>query len=124
MRYHLDVHKSGSGGNHQLLQNVGKKFKWSNRVRTFPEVNTPQQREEWTHHTHSSVVTYMEDRNSDEEGSGMPPLISPEDSDDKEDNPCESLSNPPSAEPTLEPGSPSENPNNETTSEPDSDALS
>ena len=49
----------------------------------------------------------------------MPLSIYPEDSDDEE-----SLSDPPSFEPTLEPGPPREKPTKEQTLEPDDDALS
>ena len=51
-------------------------------------------------------------------------LIYPEDYDDEEDDPCESLRNPLSVEPIPEPRPPSEKPTKETTSEPGSDALS
>ena len=54
----------------------------------------------------------------------MPPLIYPEESDKEEDDPRESLSNPPFTDTTPEPGPPSEKPSEEPTSETDSDALS
>ena len=63
------------------------------------------------------MVTETEDSNSDDKDSMMPPLIYPGDSNDEE-----SLSNPPSAEPMLEPGTPSEKSTEEPTLEPDSNA--
>ena len=48
-----------------------------------------QQREEWTNQPRGAVVTETEDIDSDNKVSLMPPLIYPEDSDDKEDNHCE-----------------------------------
>ena len=54
----------------------------------------------------------------------MPSLIYPEESESKEDDPCESPSDPPSVEPTLEPGPTSEKPAKEPTLEPNYDALS
>ena len=61
----------------------------------------------------------MEDSDSENKDRIMPPLIYPEESDD--DN---SLSDPSSAEPTLEPGPSSDKPTKELASEPDYDALS
>ena len=54
----------------------------------------------------------------------MPLLIYPHESNDEEDNSCESPSDPPSADITLEPGPQREKPTEETTSEPNYDALS
>ena len=68
-----------------------------------------QHREEWTLQPHGAVVTDMEVSNSDNEESVMPLLIYPEESNNKEDTPCESLSEPTSADLTLEPGPPSKN---------------
>ena len=65
------------------------------------------------------MFTDTKDSNSDNKDSVMPTLIYLEDSDGEE-----YLSNPPSSEPTLEPGSPSEKSTKEPTLEPDSDALS
>ena len=86
-------------------------FKESNKVHACPAVATTQQREEWTHHTRDTVVTDTEDSDSDEEDSMMSLLIYPEYS-----NNDESWSNPPSVEPTHNPGPPSEKPTNEPTS--------
>ena len=36
-------------------------FKESDRVHACTVVDTPQQREEWDHQPHGSVVTYSED---------------------------------------------------------------
>ena len=94
-------------------------FKESERVHALTSVDNTHQREEWTHHPRGAVATETEDRNSDDEGIVMTPLIYLEDSDNEE-----SLSNPPSAESTPEPGPPSEKTTKEPTSEPDSDALS
>ena len=76
-------------------------FKEWDRVHTCPSVSTPQQREEWTHLLCDAMVTYTEESKSDEEDIVVPLLIYLEDFGDKEDDPCESLSDPPSAEPTL-----------------------
>ena len=84
-------------------------FRESDRFHAFPEVATPQQREEWTHQPHGSVVTETEGRDSDNKDRVKHLLIYPEDPDDKDDNPQESLRNSPSMEPTTEPGPPSEN---------------
>ena len=54
----------------------------------------------------------------------MPLLIDLSHSDNEEDDPCEYLSEPPSTDPTPEPGPPSEKPTKELTSETDYDALS
>ena len=94
-------------------------FKESDRVHSCPEVSTPQQREEWTHQPCGAVVTYMEDRKSDDKDSVIPLLIYPEDYDNNE-----SLRDPPSMEPTTETGPPSKKPTKERTLEPNSDALS
>ena len=53
------------------------------------------------------MATETEDSVLDNEDGVMSSLIYPEDSDGKKDNPLESLSDPSSAEPTQEPGSPS-----------------
>ena len=84
----------------------------------------PQQREECTNHPRGAVATDTEDKTSDGEDIVMPLLVCPEGCDDKEDVPCESLIDPPSAEPTPELGPPSEKPTKEPTSEPDSSTLS
>ena len=52
----------------------------------------------------------MEDRDLDDKESVTPLLIYPEDSVEEENDPQESLSNPPSADPTLEPGPPIKEP--------------
>ena len=69
-----------------------------------------RKRMEWTHQPLDVVVTDMEEINSDDKYSVMPPLIYPEDSGNEKDNPHESLSNPPFADPNLEPGPPNEKP--------------
>ena len=94
-------------------------FKESDRVHACPSVSTPQQREECTHQPRGAVATDTEDSNSDDKYIVMPPLIYPEESNDKE-----SPSNLPSVDPTPEPGPPSEKPTKEPASEPDYDALS
>ena len=58
------------------------------------------------------------------EDSVMPQLIYLVNSNDKEEDPCESLSDPTSAEPTPEPELPSKKSNEEPTSEPDYDSIS
>ena len=40
-----------------------KFFKDSDWVHACPTVDTPQKREEWTHQTHSAMVTDIEYRN-------------------------------------------------------------
>ena len=99
-------------------------FKESDRFHARPEVATPQKREEWTHHPPIAVVTDTEDRDFDNKDIAMPPLTYLEKSNDEEDRPCESPSNPPSMETTPESGLPSEKPIEEPTFEPDSGALS
>ena len=103
MRYPIYVHELGPGDSDQVLHHVYGIFKESDRFHAFPVVATTQQREEWMHHPHSDVVIDTEDSNSDGEDSVMPPLIYPYDYDN-----YESLSNPPSTEPTPELRSPSE----------------
>ena len=50
---------------------------------------TPQQREEWNHHTHGAMVTDMEDSKSDDVNNMIPPYVYPEESGWKEEeNPC------------------------------------
>ena len=85
-------------------------------VHSCPTVATPQQREEWTHYPHGAVVADTEDRKSDKKDCVIPPLIYPEDYDNKEDDPRESPSDPTSAEPTPELGPPREKPTKEPTS--------
>ena len=78
------------------------------------------------------MVTDTEDRELDDEESVMLPLIYLEDSDDEEGGPPpgkprvsrEDLSEPPSAEPTSEPGPPSKKTTEEPTSEPKYDVSS
>ena len=82
-----------------------------------------QQREEWNYQARGAVVTYMEDIDQDDKGILKPTLIYPDNSNDNEDNPRESLSNPTYADPTSEPVPPGEKPTKEPTLEPDSDAL-
>ena len=65
------------------------------------------------------MVTYTEYSELEEKDSVMPPLIYPEKYDNED-----SLSDPPSVEPTPDPGPLSEKPTKEPTSGPDSDALS
>ena len=65
------------------------------------------------------MVTNTVDSDLDNKDSVMPPLIYPEESDNKE-----SLSDPPSAEPTPDPRPPRVKPTMEPNSEPDYDALS
>ena len=65
------------------------------------------------------MVTDMEESDSGNGGSVTPQFIYPEESNNED-----SLSDPPSAEPTLEPGTPSEKYTKEPISEPDYDALS
>ena len=65
------------------------------------------------------MATDMDDSNSDDKDNVIPPLIYPEDSKNEE-----SLSDPPSAEPTPETGTRIEKPTKEPTSESDFDALS
>ena len=101
------------------LYSMFAKKKESERVHACTAVATPQQRGEWKHNPRVAVVTDIEDSNSDDEYSWTPPFFYPEDSNDEE-----SLSDPPSAEHTPEPVSPSETPTKELTSEPDYDALS
>ena len=66
----------------------------------------------------------MEDINSDDEDSVMPPLICPEESYDEEDDPCEYPSDPPYVEPTPEPVPPSGKTTKEPTSKPSYHVLS
>ena len=80
-------------------------FNESDKVHPCPVVANPQQRDEHKHYPHISVVTYTEESNSDDEDITMPPLIYPE-----QFNVEESLSNPPYADPTPEPGPPIEKP--------------
>ena len=89
-----------------------------------PAVPTLQQRVYWAHQPHDAVATDTEDIHSDGKEIVIPPLIYPEEFDNDEDHLHEYLSNPPSADPTSEPGPPREKPTKEVTSEPDSDALS
>ena len=84
-------------------------------VHACPAVAALQQREECTNYPSGAVVIYTEDRNSDDEDSVMPPFIYLEDSNEEEDDPHESLRNPPSADPTPKPGPPSENSTKEPT---------
>ena len=70
------------------------------------------------------MVTDTEDRNSDKKDSVMPLLIYPKEFDDKEDYPCEYLSDPPYAEPTPDLGPPREKSTKEPTLKSDFDALS
>ena len=79
-----------------------KHFKQSDRVHACPAVYMPQQRRECTHQSRGDVVTDMEDSDLDDKDSVMLPLVYPEDSNNEE-----SLRDPPSTEPTPEPGPPS-----------------
>ena len=65
---------------------IAKFFKKSDRIHACPAAATPQHREEWTHRSHHVVVTDTEDIYSYDKGSVMPPLIYPEEYDDKEDD--------------------------------------
>ena len=75
-------------------------FKESQRVHVCPSVATLQQREKWYHQPQGAGVIDTDNRDLDDEDSMMPLLIYPEDSNNEEDNPCESLSIPTSTEPT------------------------
>ena len=75
-------------------------FKELYQVHTCPAVATSHQREGWTHQTCCAMVTDTKDRDFDDKDNLMPPLIYPEDSDYKEDDPCEYLSYQPSSDPT------------------------
>ena len=99
-------------------------FKESDRVHACPAVATPQQREEYTHQPHGAVVTYTEDSDSYDKDILMPKLIYPEDFNNEEDDPHESLNNPPSSDPNSEPGPPSKKPTKEPKSESGTDTLS
>ena len=83
-------------------------FKELDRVHACSAVATTHQRGEWTHHPRGAMVIDMDYSNSDDEDIFMPPLIYPEDSDNKE-----SLIDPPSAEPTPQPVTPIEKPTKE-----------
>ena len=100
-----DVHKSGPGGTNQVLHHVHRIFKELDRFHVCPAVATPHQWEECTNQPRGAVSTYMEDINSDDKDSVMLPLIYPEESNNEE-----SLDEPPSAEPTPEPRTPSGKP--------------
>ena len=80
-------------------------FKESDRFHTCPAVANTQQREDFTHHLCGAVVIDIDDSDSDNKDNVMPPLIHPEDSNNEN-----SLSNPPSTEPTLDTVPPSEKP--------------
>ena len=80
-------------------------FKELDRFHVCPAVATPHQWEECTNQPRGAVSTYMEDINSDDKDSVMLPLIYPEESNNEE-----SLDEPPSAEPTPEPRTPSVKP--------------
>ena len=108
-----DVHTSGSVGTNQVPHQVCVIFKESYMVISCPVVATPQNREDWTHQTCSDVVIDTEDSNLDDKYSVMPALIYSEVSYKKLYNPREYLRDPSSAEPTPEPGPPSEKPTKE-----------
>ena len=93
--------------------------KESDRFHTCLAVAATQQRKEWDHHPHGSVVTDTDDSDLDDKDSVMPLLIYPENSEDEE-----YLRDPPSADPTTEPGTPSEKPTGKLTSKPDYNTLS
>ena len=105
----------GKEGLTKLYRTFAEIFKESDRVHACPAVATRQQREEWTNQTCGVVVTDTEDINSDDGDRFTPPLIYQEDSNDEENNPCESPINPSSAETTPEPGHPKEKPTEEPT---------
>ena len=67
-------------------------FMESDQVHVCTEVTMPQKREEWT-------------SNSYNEDSVMSQIIYPDYSNNEEDEPCESLSEPPSVDPTSQAGS-------------------
>ena len=86
-------------------------FKESDRFHDFPSVDTTQQMEDWNHFPHGYVVIDTEAKKSDNKDSVMRLLIYLEDSDNEE-----SMSEPPSADLTPEPGPPSRKPTKESTS--------
>ena len=94
-------------------------FKESYRVHTCPEVATTHKREEWIHHPCGAVVTETEDSNLDYKDSVIPPLIYLEESENED-----SMIEPPSADPTLDPRRPRDKPTKELTLVPNSNALS
>ena len=117
MRSHRDIHKSGSGGTNQVLQHVRGFLNEPNRVQTCSVVATTQQREKLDHQGHITAITDKKDRDLDYKYSVMPLLIYPEDSNEDEDDPRESLSDPSFTESTPETKPPREKPPEEPTSE-------
>ena len=75
MYYNRDVHKSILVGTNQVIQHVRRIFKESDRIHACPAVATLQHREKWTHRPCVAVVTYIENRNSYDKNSVIPPLI-------------------------------------------------
>ena len=83
----------GQGGLTKFYRIFTEFSKESDRVHACTEVAALHQREDWANQPHGAVVTDTEDSNSENEDSMIPPLIYPEDSDNKEDDPHEYPSN-------------------------------
>ena len=81
-------------------------------------------RKEWTHQPRDALTTDTEDSNLYNEESVLPTLFYLEESNNKKDDPNESLSNSPSVEHNPEPRPPNEKSTKELTSEPDYDSIS
>ena len=105
----MSIHKVHEGLT-KFYSMLAEIFKESDRVHTYPLVATLQQREEWTCQPHVAVVTYTEYRDLYNKDSVIPSLIYLKESNDKDEDPHVSTSDPPSTEPTPEPGSPREKP--------------
>ena len=79
MRSTRDVHKSGLGGTTQVLQDVRRIFKESDRIHACPTVATSQQREERTNQPYGAFAIDTEYSDWEYKYSVTTPLIYPED---------------------------------------------